>query len=333
MSKKEKTISNIGEFGLIEYIKRNNTGAKKQHNVCLDIGDDCFAFNSFKNSKYVVTTDILIEGSHFKKEFASAKQIASKAVEVNVSDIASMGTAKPLYLFISIGIPKNTKEQYIKDLFKGIKETCNKYNIHISGGDTVSSQLLTVSITLIGITTKKVITRTGAKIGDLIYVSNSFGDSGAGLQILLENKKKLAKHEKNLINKHLCPNARLELANMICEKTNVTSMTDSSDGLNKSIELLTTDNKKGAKIYLEQIPLSKDLIQYTSNDFYRKYNYALFGGEEFELVFTISPKYKNILEKLSKQVFCIGQVTNTNKVEYFENNKKRNFKNNEYKHF
>ena len=333
MNKQKKSVSSIGEFGLINYIKKNNTVAKKQHNVCLDIGDDCFAFNSFKNSKYVVTTDILIEGTHFKKEFASAKQIASKAVEVNVSDIASMGTAKPLYLFVSIGIPKNTKEQYIKDLFKGIKETCNKYNIHISGGDTVSSQLLTVSITLIGITTKKVITRTGAKIGDLIYVSNSFGDSGAGLQILLENKKKLAKHEKNLINKHLCPNARLELSNMICEKINVTSMTDSSDGLNKSIELLTTDNKKGAKIYLEQIPLSKDLIQYTNNDFYGKYNYALFGGEEFELVFTISPKYKNILEKLSKQVFCIGQVTNTNKVEYFENNKKRSFKNNEYKHF
>ncbi len=333
MNKQEKSVSSIGEFGLINYIKKNNTVAKKQHNVCLDIGDDCFAFNSFKNSKYVVTTDILIEGTHFKKEFASAKQIASKAVEVNVSDIASMGTAKPLYLFVSIGIPKNTKEQYIKDLFKGIKETCNKYNIHISGGDTVSSQLLTVSITLIGITTKKVITRTGAKIGDLIYVSNSFGDSGAGLQILLKNKKKLAKHEKNLINKHLCPNARLNLSNMICEKINVTSMTDSSDGLNKSIELLTTDNKKGAKIYLEQIPLSKDLIQYTNNDFYGKYNYALFGGEEFELVFTISPKYKNILEKLSKQVFCIGQVTNTNKVEYFENNKKRNFKNNEYKHF
>ena len=248
MNKQKKSVSSIGEFGLINYIKKNNTVAKKQHNVCLDIGDDCFAFNSFKNSKYVVTTDILIEGTHFKKEFASAKQIASKAVEVNVSDIASMGTAKPLYLFVSIGIPKNTKEQYIKDLFKGIKETCNKYNIHISGGDTVSSQLLTVSITLIGITTKKVITRTGAKIGDLIYVSNSFGDSGAGLQILLENKKKLAKHEKNLINKHLCPNARLELSNMICEKINVTSMTDSSDGLNKSIELLTTDNKKGAKI-------------------------------------------------------------------------------------
>lgn len=333
MNKQEKSVSNIGEFGLINYIKKNNTVAKKQHNVCLDIGDDCFVFNSFKNSKYVVTTDILIEGTHFKKEFASAKQIASKAVEVNVSDIASMGTAKPLYLFVSIGIPKNTMEQYIKDLFKGIKETCNKYNIHISGGDTVSSQLLTVSITLIGITTKKVITRTGAKIGDLIYVSNSFGDSGAGLQILLKNKKKLAKYEKNLINKHLCPNARLNLSNMICEKINVTSMTDSSDGLNKSIELLTTDNKKGAKIYLEQIPLSKDLIQYTNNDFYKKYNYALFGGEEFELVFTISPKYKNILEKLSKQVFCIGQVTNTNKVEYFENNKKRSFKNNEYKHF
>ena len=333
MHKKEKTISNIGEFGLIDYIKKNNTVAKKQHNVCLDIGDDCFVFNSLKNSNYVVTTDILIEGTHFKKEYTSAKQIANKAVEVNVSDIASMGTAQPLYLFVSIGIPKNTKEQYIKDLFKGIKQSCNKYNIHISGGDTVSSKLLTISVTLIGITKKEVVTRKDAKTGDLIYVTNSFGDSGAGLNILLSKKKNLTKYEKNLITKHLVAQARLNLANKICEKIKITSMTDSSDGLNKSIELLTTGNKKGAKILLEQIPLSKDLIQYTNNDFNKKYNYALFGGEEFELVFTINPKDKKSLEKLSKQITCIGQVTSSKKIEYFDNGKKINFKKNEYKHF
>lgn len=333
MSKKEKTISNIGEFGLIEYIKRNNTGAKKQHNVCLDIGDDCFVFNSFKNSKYVVTTDILIEDTHFKTEYASAKQIASKAVEVNVSDIAAMGTVKPLYLFVSIGIPKNTKEQYIKNLFKGIKQVCNKYNIHISGGDTVCSKLLTISITLIGITTKDVITRNNAKINDLIYVTNLFGDSGAGLNILLSNKKNLTKYEKNLVNKHLLPRARLKLANEISEKINITSMTDSSDGLNKSLELLTTENKKGAEIFLEQIPLSKDLIKYTNNDFNKKYNYVLFGGEDFELVFTINPRDKKKLESLSKKVVCIGKVTGTQKIKYFKNDKQINFKNNEYKHF
>ncbi len=333
MHKKEKTISNIGEFGLIDYIKKNNTIAKKQHNVCLDIGDDCFVFNSFKNSKYVVTTDILIEGTHFKREYASAKQIANKAVEVNVSDIASMGTVQPLYLLISIGTPKNTEEQYVKDLFNGIKQSCDKYNIHISGGDTVCAKLLTISITIIGITKKEVVTRKGAKNGDLIYVTNSFGDSSAGLNILLNKKKNLTKYEKNLINKHLVPQARLNLANMICKKLNITSMTDSSDGLNKSVELLTTENKKGAEILLEQIPLSKDLIKYTNDDFNKKYNYALFGGEDFELVFTINPKDKKKLENLSKQITCIGHVTNTNKIEYFNNGKEIIFKNNEYKHF
>jgi len=333
MYKQEKTVSNIGEFGLIEYIKKNNTVAKKQHNVCLDIGDDCFVFNSPQKTKYVVTTDILIEGTHFKREYASAKQIANKAVEVNVSDIASMGTAQPLYLFVSIGIPKNIKEQYIKELFKGIKQSCDKYNIHISGGDTVCSKLLTISVTIIGITKKEVVTRKGAKNGDLIYVTNSFGDSSAGLDILLNKKKNLTKHKKNLINKHLVPQARLNLANMICEKLNITSMTDSSDGLNKSVELLTTENKKGAEILLEQIPLSKDLIKYTNNNFNKKYNYALFGGEDFELVFTINPKDKKKLECLSKQVVCIGKVTNTKKVKYFNKGKEIIFKNNEYKHF
>ena len=74
MNKQKKSVSSIGEFGLINYIKKNNTVAKKQHNVCLDIGDDCFVFNSFKNSKYVVTTDILIEGTHFKAFFEELKK-------------------------------------------------------------------------------------------------------------------------------------------------------------------------------------------------------------------------------------------------------------------
>ena len=101
---KVKTIEKLGEFGLIEFIKKHNTKPEKHHNIYLDIGDDCFSFKPHKDSKYIVTTDILIENIHFKREWATAKQIGQKAIEVNVSDIASMGNAKPLYAFISMGI-------------------------------------------------------------------------------------------------------------------------------------------------------------------------------------------------------------------------------------
>ena len=147
---KGKFISNIGEFGLIDFIKKNNTRFGKQHNVIIDVGDDCFCFETTNSKeKFLVTTDILIEDTHFKTCWASPKQIAQKAVEVNVSDVAAMGGAKPLYMFISVGIPKKTTMKFIKELFKNIKLTAEKYSIHIAGGDTVAADKLTISIMLI----------------------------------------------------------------------------------------------------------------------------------------------------------------------------------------
>ena len=327
---KTKTIEKLGEFGLIEFIKKHNTKPKKHHNICLDIGDDCFCFDSHKNSKYVVTTDILIENIHFKRNWATAEQIGQKAIEVNVSDIASMGNSKPLYAFISLGIPKNTPINFVKDLFSSIKNTCNKYKIHLSGGDTVCAKDITISVTLIGICYDKPIPRTGAKNGDLIFVTGTFGDSLAGLEILSNNKKNLTVYEKNLIKKHLVPLARLKEANLISQNINVTSMTDSSDGLFKSVELLTEN--KGAVINMEKIPLSKNLIKYTNKDYNKLYNYALFGGEEFELVFTVNKKDKTKLEKILPSATCIGYINNS-KVTYLENGKTKEIKYNGYKHF
>lgn len=330
----QKLLSSLGEFGLIEFIKNNNTKSKRYHNVILDIGDDCFGFSSVKNSKYVVTTDILIEDVHFKTKWATPEQIGKKAVEVNVSDIASMGSAKPLYLFISIGIPKNTEISYAKRLFKTIKKNCDKYGIHIAGGDTVKSDKITISITLIGICKGKVIPRFGAKNSDIICVSGQFGDSGAGLDILSAEKKKLKIYEKKLVKKHLEPKARLDIANlMLKNKINVTSMTDSSDGLFKSIELLTTDYNKGAVVYMDKIPVSKELAEYTNKDKNKKYHYALNGAEEFELVFTINPKDKTKLQKLIPEISYIGYVDKSKKIKYFEKNNETEIKYNGYKHF
>lgn len=327
---KIKTIEKLGEFGLIDYIKKHNTKPTNRHNIFLDIGDDCFSFNSHTNSKYIVTTDILIENIHFKREWATPQQIGQKAIEVNVSDIASMGNAKPLYAFISMGIPKNTPIDFVKELFSSIKNTCNKYDIHLSGGDTVCAKDITISITLIGICYEKPISRTGAKNGDLIFVTGTFGDSCAGLEILSQNKNNLTIYEKNLIKKHLVPQARLKQANLISQNIKITSMTDSSDGLFKSIELLTQN--KGAVINMENIPLSKNLIKYTGKYYNKLYNYALFGGEEFELVFTIDKKNKNKLEKLLPSATCIGYINN-GKVVYLQNGKAKSIKYNGYKHF
>ncbi len=334
----------LDEFKLIDFIKKHNTKPKKFHNVDLDIGDDCFVYNSSDKNKYVVTTDILIDNIHFRTDWATPEQIGQKAIEVNVSDIASMGTAKPLYAFISVGIPKNTSEKFIKNFFSSVKKTCDKYDIHLSGGDTVGAEALTISVTLIGIAYDKIITRTGAKKGDLIFVSGTFGDSGAGLEIMYNVQcttyknpfnfstfRLLNRHERLLVQRHIVPKARLKLANELTKKSNITSMTDSSDGLFKSVELLA--GNKGAVVNMEQIPVSKDLVKYCKNDLNKLYNFALFGGEEFELVFTADKQDYDKIKKFFKNIKCIGKITDNKKIKYLRNNKIRNIKYDGYKHF
>lgn len=332
---KGKFISSIGEFGLIDFIKKNNTKFGKQHNVIVDVGDDCFCFGTGKSKEqFLVTTDILIEDVHFKTSWASPKQIAQKAVEVNVSDVAAMGGAKPLYMFISVGIPKNTETKYIKELFKNIKLTAEKYSIHIAGGDTVAANKLTISITIIAKNFGRIITRATAETNDIICTTGTFGTSLAGLKILQKKKNKFTAPEKFLIKQHLEPKAKLSIANlMIKNNIKVTSMTDCSDGLLKSVELLTTDNNKGAMIQLDKIPVSKQLKQYLNFKKDKIYTYALSGGEEFELVFTIKPSSKTKLKKLIPSVHFIGYVTNSKEVKFFENGKQKQIKINGYKHF
>lgn len=332
---KGKFISSIGEFGLIDFIKKNNTKFDKRHNVIVDVGDDCFCFGTNNSKeKFLVTTDILIEDIHFKNCWSTPKQIAQKAVEVNVSDVAAMGGAKPLYMFISVGLPKNTETKYVKQLFKYIKLTAQKYSIHIAGGDTVSSQKLTISITIIAKNFGRIITRTDAQINDIICTTGTFGNGLAGLKILQEKKNKFTSSEKFLIKQHLEPKAKLSIANlMIKNNVKVTSMTDCSDGLLKSVELLTTDNNKGAVINLEKIPVSKQLIKHFNFKKDKIYKYALSGGEEFELIFTIKPSSKMKLKKLIPSINFIGCVTNSKEVKFFENGKQKQIKINGYKHF
>ncbi len=331
MKTKNKTMSDLGEFGLINHIKKYNTKPKKNHNVFLDIGDDCFVYNFHKNAKYVVTADILIENIHFKTGWSTPEHIGQKAMEVNVSDIASMGTARPLYAFVCAGLPKNISENFVKKLFGSIKKTCNKYDIHLAGGDTVRAEDITISVTLIGICYDNPVTRNGAEKGDFIFVSGTFGDSGAGFDAINNEKNKTA-YEKILIKKHLVPEARLKLANDMTKKIKITSMTDASDGLYKSAELLCEN--KGAVINMQNIPVSENLKKYCKNDLKKIYNFALFGGEDFELVFTVDKRDKEKAEKLfGGKIKCIGYVTDDKKIKYYMNNKLTDLKYDGYKHF
>jgi thiamine-monophosphate kinase len=324
-----KTLKSAGEFALIETIKKDFAKICESADVTVGIGDDCFCFKAGKKN-IVVTKDLLAQDSHFKKEWISPEDLGKKAVEVNVSDIAAMGAVYPKYIFIGLGAPADTPLEYIKRFYRGVKEACKKYGALLSGGDTIKSDKIIISVTVIGENkiSGGLIKRSGAKAGDLIGVTNTFGDAGAGVELLYKyaSKRKFSKDEKYLISKQNSPKARLKEAFEISKYA--ASMTDASDGLFISIALLA----KGANVDLEKVPVSKRLKK-VFPDAKKQTELALFGGEDYELVFTVAPKNSQKLKKIIPQITYIGKITNSNKVKYFQNGKEQKTIYRGYKHF
>jgi thiamine-monophosphate kinase len=328
---KNETVSSIGEVGVIEIIKRKFAMLNYDKNIVAEIGDDCFCFKS-GNSTICITKDMLVENVHFKKDWITAKELGQKAIEVNVSDIVAMGNVEPKYAFIGFGVAADTSKKFIKDLSYGFDIACKKYKMIVAGGDTVKSDKVIISVTIVGITKDKIIKRSGATPGDLIGVTNTFGDAGAGVSLLYKHgtKHKYSKEERLLIDRHNNPIARVDEAYKISKY--LTSLTDASDGLYSSIGLLTKDFGLGADIYINKIPLSSSLKK-IFKDSKKQLDFALFGGEDYELVFTIPKSKAKIVQKFVPQVTYIGDVNESKKVIYFNNGKEQKIKYLGFKHF
>ncbi|MDR2426446.1 MAG: thiamine-phosphate kinase [Endomicrobium sp.] len=325
-----KNIKSLGEFGLIDIIRKRFCANVAIGNVTVAMGDDCFCFK-YGNSKICITKDMLVEDVHFKMDWISPFNLGRKAAEVNISDIASMGDAKPKYIFVGLGCSGNVSVSFIEKFYSGIKKVCDKYGAVIAGGDTVKSDKLIISVTLVGECGKNIVCRSGAENGDLIGVTNFLGDSSAGLSLLMKYgaKYKFTKEQKYLVSRHNIPSARLTQANKIAK--HITAMTDSSDGLYISADLIAKAGGKGANIYVERIPLSWQLKKNFDAD--RQKEFALYGGEDFELVFTVHASKARLLKKLVPSISYIGIINNSKKVKYFYNGKEEKIKYSGYKHF
>ncbi|MDR0401874.1 MAG: thiamine-phosphate kinase [Endomicrobium sp.] len=331
--KNKNNISKINEFELIKSIKEKFVNTYNNKNITANIGDDSFCFKIGKNN-ICITKDILIEGTHFKNEWISPEELGKKAIEVNICDIAAMGTIIPKYVFVGLGIPKKTSRLFITNLYKGLKKVCDEYKMSISGGDTVRSDKIVISITLIGVGTlkKKIIKRSGANNGDLIGVTNTFGDAGAGIRLLHQHgiKYKYNKFERYLIFRHNNPKAKLKEALKISK--HLTSLMDTSDGLYDSINLLVKSSKKGAVININKIPISPSLKKVFKKK-EKQLSLALFGAEDYELIFTVPNSKSEFLKKIINEISYIGVINSSNKVVYLYNDKEKKIKYSGYAHF
>ena len=306
----------LSEFALIDRLRSHLNPVSKR--VIVDIGDDCAVLDAPGKNYQLVSTDALVESVHFDLKTIRPEQLGRKSLAVNISDIAAMGGV-PHSAVIALGIPATITTSFLDRFYKGIGETCQEYGLNLVGGDTVSSpKHFFINITILGeVSKKRLFTRSEARPGDAIFVTGHPGDSAMGLQ-LLKSKRKKWMGQKKWINalkkKHLDPVPRLAVSRRLSRsKARVSSMIDLSDGLVQDLGHILKACKVGAILHENAIPLSPCLTGICAHNRLNPLNFALSGGEDYELLFTLHP---DDVKNLNRQflhadvpVTQIGEIT------------------------
>ena len=290
------------------------------------IGDDCAYLEEFD---LCITQDTLVEGVHFLLNTTDAFTLAQKSVNVNLSDLAAAG-AKPLYITLSLSLPKNIDQNFVENFYKGVETVVSKYGIKVAGGDLTGADRVYISICAIGKKYNSVqVSRTNAKAGDIIALTGTHGSSAGGLKLLSQGKKE----PEILIKKHLLPSAQVEKSKIImqtafdCNVKNI-AMMDSSDGLGDALYKLSTGCGYLFDIDFDSIPVDEELKIAFPGEWK---DLLMWGGEDFELVFCID---KSAFEKLDKTKFYkIGTVSDKPITKDIANVLNQEFENKIFKHF
>ncbi|MFM8711734.1 MAG: thiamine-phosphate kinase [Sphingomonadales bacterium] len=316
MSNERTEISSLGEFGLIEHLTRNIE--LQQASSVVGVGDDAAVIDHF-GKQTVVTTDLLLEGVHFDLMYTPLKHLGYKAAVVNLSDIYAMN-ATPTQLVVSIGISNRFSVEAVSELYEGIYAACSKYGVDLVGGDTSSSQKgLVLSVTAIGeVAPDTFVKRSTAQKGDLLCVSGDLGAAYVGL-LFLEREKKIylespqvqpdLEEEQYVIGRLLKPEARKDIVAFLGEAgITPTAMMDISDGLSSEIMHLCKQSQLGCVLYEEKIPVAEATRLAAYKFELDPTACALSGGEDYELLFTLSQAdYDKLV--LNEQISVIGYMT------------------------
>ncbi|MDO4228557.1 MAG: thiamine-phosphate kinase [Capnocytophaga sp.] len=311
------SLSDLGEFGLISHLTKEFE--IKQPSTLKSIGDDA-AVIDFRDKKAVISTDLLIEGVHFDLSYVPLKHLGYKSVMVNLSDIYAMN-AKATQITVSIAVSNRFPLEALEELYAGIRLACELYGVDLVGGDTTSSTRgLIISVTAIGeADNDQIVYRNGAKENDLLVVTGDIGGAYMGLQVL-EREKAVFQVNPNsqpdldmysyIIERQLKPEARKDIPPLLKELgVKPTSMIDISDGLSSEVLHICKQSGVGCCLYEDKIPLDPQFISTCEEFNLDSTTIALSGGEDYELLFTIS---QNDYDKIkgNPNMSIIGYITN-----------------------
>lgn len=314
MKPPQNTISSVGEFGLIDRIRKK---VAQGSGVITGIGDDAAVTVLTPGMQLVTSTDMLLEDVHFRLSWHSPALLGRKSLAVSISDIAAMG-AIPRWALLSVALPPELPVDFIDEFSRGFLSMASEHGVSLIGGDTCASRSgLVISVTIMGEQSPELILRrSGAKNGDEIWVTGTLGDAAMGLKILEAKGSSVGATdmEKFCISSLLDPTPRVAAGLSLAESGLATSMIDISDGILGDFSHIAELSGAGGILYLEKLPLSLDLQSLAASAPEVISRICLTGGEDYELCFTASPadheKIRECMKNCGITASPVGIVTN-----------------------
>lgn len=333
-------ISEIGgEFAMIN---RFACQPYQDKDVLVGIGDDCAVLRYRPDKHLLVTTDMMVENDHFCLKWQTPYQVGMKLMEVNVSDVVTMG-GTPRHAFLSMSLLKSTEVEFIEGFYEGLFASANKHGVLLVGGDTTHGTEYVFNITLCGEVEPTLLRlRSMAEAGDLICVTGTLGDSTAGFYLLREPalQDRFFKNgvylntpaNYRLVKKHLEPKARLAAEGQTIARF-AHAMIDVSDGLGSEVTHICQNSGMGARIDYAAIPLTAETREAAELLHADPIDWALYGGEDFQLVFTIPRTDLAALEKEFTDFSVVGEIVPAREGIYLVKNKELQPLKKGYDHF
>jgi len=277
-------LDELGETALIRRIR----GRFQTSGAILGIGDDAALLDLPPGHSIVFCSDLVAEDTHFSRTLHPPDSVGYKAVAVNVSDVGAMGGI-PMHFVISLAAPGDLEVDWVDAFYSGVERACRDFNATLVGGDTSSAKTIFVDVAMIGrVRTGAGVRRSGARIGDNVYVTGALGASARGLELLKSGNASAA-----AVKRHLYPEPRHRVGAAVCGQAH--AMIDVSDGLSSDLGHIVAESGVSARIYRERLPIAEGASE----------SDALHGGEEYELII-VAPKLPGEIEGVA--LTCIGEI-------------------------
>lgn len=311
-------LSQLGEKRLLRRLSKYLAATPPAVRV---FSEDCAVLDYGGKSFHLITVDSLVEGTHFTSGVVPDYYLGKKALKVNISDILSMGGTPQNYM-ISLGAPPQTPTASIDEIYRGMKKVAEEFKMQLVGGNVASSPVLFLDVFATGIVSRKsVVYRNGAKPGDLIFVTGALGGSAYGLNLLqqgyrLQHRRRViptsgaraVRYARNAILSHVDPPVTDRWTARLSPSHGITAMIDISDGLAADLAEICGESRVGAEIHQNRIPLFQPRHREE-----QALQLALYGGEDYHLLFTVSPGKKNARALFNSELHEIGTVVDAAK--------------------